>query len=58
MTGELSPERIAEIRCFRNKFGPGNCWTGSLGAACQIIDELLKERERILGARDDGCDSE
>ena len=39
----MSEERIAEIRHFIARYGSANCWTGTLGTACSIIHELLKE---------------
>ena len=31
------------IRQFCQRFGAGNCWTGSVGKACTIIHQLLEE---------------
>lgn len=40
----ISTARLIEMRRFINKYGSGNCWTGTLGEACTMIHELLKER--------------
>ena len=40
----ISTARLIEMRRFINKYGSGNCWTGTLGEACAMIHELLKER--------------
>lgn len=37
----MTPERLAEIRQFVMRFGPANCWTGTLGTACEYIFELI-----------------
>lgn len=41
----MTDERLAEIWQFIRKYGSGNGWTGTLGLACTMIHELLKERE-------------
>lgn len=40
----LSTARLVEMRRFINKYGSGNGWTGTIGEACTMIYELLKER--------------
>ena len=32
-----------EIVQFTNRYGSGNCWTGTIGTACVIIRQLLLE---------------
>ena len=46
----MTPERLAEIVCARNKYGSANCWTGDTGTLSTMLDELLTERERIVAA--------
>ena len=53
----MTPERLEEIRQFINRYGPPNCWTGTLGTACTFIHELLKElQERQLPLESQGDD--
>lgn len=41
----ISTARLIEMRRFINKYGSGNGWTGTIGEACTMIHELLKERD-------------
>lgn len=43
----MTPERLAEIRRLVNKYGPSNCWTGTLGTLCAAMYELLAEIDRL-----------
>ena len=43
----MTPERLQEIVHARNTYGPANCWTGDTGKLATMIDELLKEIERL-----------
>lgn len=40
----ITTARLIEMRRFINKYGSANCWTGTIGEACSMIYELLKER--------------
>lgn len=44
----MTPERLEEIEQFATRFGCANCWTGTVGAACVYIRELLNERRELL----------
>lgn len=41
----IADKRIKEMWEFIRKYGSGNCWTGTVGEACSMIYELLKERQ-------------
>lgn len=43
----VDAERMAEIERFIRRYGPGNCWTGTLGTAATFIHELLSERDAM-----------
>ncbi len=42
----MTPDRLREIEQFVARFGPGNCWTGTVGQACIYLRELLEEIEQ------------
>jgi hypothetical protein len=41
----IDPDTLTEIRQFCAKYGPGNCWTGTVGQACVYLRMLLDELE-------------
>ena len=53
----LTPERILEIRQARQKYGPANSWTGTTGNLATMLDELLKERERLIAELQCKCET-
>jgi hypothetical protein len=44
----LSPERIEEMFTATVKYGSGNGWVGPHAMTCEMIRELLREREWLL----------
>ena len=42
----ISDDRAAEMLREAWKYGPANCWTGTLGTLAGMIVELLQERVR------------